>query len=537
MSEAILHPKKPVVLVPDVPDIDRFLATVQPSKVVESGGQLYVAAPHRSDTVAAMREMGVEVPSTIRTRYNWPGRFEPYDHQFETSEFMTMHKRGLILNDMGTGKTASSLWAADHLMKEKLIRRALIVAPLSTMRVTWEREMFNITPNRTASVLHGARDKRLRMVDEEMPDFFLINHDGLHIVADALIKRGDIDLIIYDEATAFKDPKSRRFKTIRKLVSKLDPWFWPMTGTPTPNNPSDCWALGRLVNPWDAETNPQGMPVSFVRFRDSVERKVTNFKWVPRTNAQQIVKARLRPAVRFKKEDCISLPPVTYLDREAKMSGAQLKAYNDMEKMLRAEAKDEAGTGVEVTAINAAVKMSKLLQICSGAVYGDHGKFAKVAMPDRLNTLQECIDASDRKVIVFASFRRSIEHLLDYLISKKITTSVLHGGVTGKARDTLLTNYMDKPDPKVLIAHPKTASHGLNLTVADTIVWFHPIFSTEQYLQANERMARPGQQHKMSIIHIASMPLEWKCYQLLRDREARQAGILKLYESTIGESA
>jgi len=536
MSDVLLHPERPVMLFPNVEDTERFLTTVKPSKVVEKKGRLMLAAPHRSDTVAAARKMGLAVPSSIETRYNWPGKFEPFDHQLVTAEFFTQHTRSLCLNDMGTGKTAAALWAADWLMREKLVQRALIVCPLSTIRVTWEREMFNVTPARTCSVLHGARNKRKEMASEEMPDFFLINHDGLHIVADELIARGDIDLIIYDEATAVKAPKSRRFKTLRDMVNKTRPRLWLMTGTPTPNTPSDCWTLGRLVNPFNAETNPQGMPLSFVRFRDSVEKKVTQFKWAPRTNAQSVVRARLQPAVRFKKDDCVSLPPVTYVDREASLSGDQSRAYVDMEKMLRAEAVDEAGHGVEVTAINAAVKMSKLLQICSGAVYGEFGKHAKVSMPNRLAVLKEAIEGSDRKVIVFASFRHALNRVQEFLTKEGITNAVIHGGVTGKARDSVLTAYMDKPHPKVLIAHPKTASHGLNLTVADTIVWFNPIFSTEQYLQANERMARPGQQHKMTIVHIGAAPLEWKAYRRLRDREAQQAGILKLYEETIGAS-
>jgi len=500
----ILHPTKPVMLFPAVQELDRFLATVKPSKVIEQGDKLLLAAPHNSDTVAAARRMGLTVPSSIEARYNWPGRFDPFDHQYTTAEFFTMHRRCLCLNDMGTGKTAAALWAIDWLKREGLVRKVLVVCPLSTIRVTWEREVFAATPHRTCAVLHGPRAKRLRMVKEREDDIFLVNHDGFHIVADALLKRGDIDLIVYDEATAVKDPRARRFKTLRDFVLKSKCRLWLMTGTPTPNRPSDCWTMGRLVNPFNSERNPQGMELSYVRFRDSVEKQVTKFKWAPRPNAQVIVRAKLQPAVRFKKEDCITLPPVTYMDLEAQLSGEQAKAFGDMTSQLRAEAVDEANNKVEVTAINAAVKMSKLLQICSGSVYGEHGKFAHLSMPDRLNVLEQCINQSNRKVIVFVSFRHALTRVAEYLTKAGITNSVIHGGVTGKARDTVLTNFMDGTHPKVLVAHPKTASHGLNLTCADTIVWFNPIFSTEQYLQANERMARPGQEHKMSVVHIAT---------------------------------
>jgi len=135
---------------------------------------------------------------------------------------------------------------------------------------------------------------------------------------------------------------------------------------------------------------------------------------------------------------------------------------------------------------------------------------------------------------VFVSFRRALDRVSEYLTKQGITNAVISGDVTGKARDTILTAFMDNDDPKVLVAQPKTASHGLNLTCADTIIWFNPIFSTEQYTQANERMARPGQTHKMSIIHLGANKLEWGAYGILRDRERQQAGILKLYEETLG---
>ena len=136
---------------------------------------------------------------------------------------------------------------------------------------------------------------------------------------------------------------------------------------------------------------------------------------------------------------------------------------------------------------------------------------------------------------MFVSFRHAMARVAEHLTNMWITNAMIHGGVTGKARDAVLLNFMDNVHPKVLVAHPKTASHGLNLTVADTIIWFNPIFSTEQYIQANERMARPGQEHKMSIIHMGANALEWAAYELLQDRESQQAGLLKLYEATIGE--
>jgi SNF2 family DNA or RNA helicase len=523
------------VLLPDSPEPERVLSYVRPSKVVQQrNGNLAVVARHNSDTVVRMREIGITCPSSISTRYNWPGRYTPFDHQYTCAEFLTLHRKCCNLSDMATGKTAAALWAADWLMREGLVRRALVIATLSTVVSVWEREMFTVIPHRSATVLHAARAKRQRMARENMDDFFIVNHDGLTVVKKLLLERGDIDLVIYDEASALKNGQTTRFKELREFVNKTQCRLWLLTGTPAAQSPTDAWALGRLVNPFDINTNPTGAPTSFVKFRDSCMKQQGPFKWVARPNANIVVRQVLQPAIRFKKEDCIDLPEVVYMDRHASLSPSQERAFADMKKEFQAQALTDKGEGVEVTAINAAVKLSKLLQICSGAAYTEDGRIATFDMPNRLAVVEELIDQAAKKVIVFIPFRHALERVQGHLVSVGITCAVMHGGVTGKARDMLIKNFMDSPDPRVLIAHPKTASHGLNFTCADTTIWFGPTFSAELYQQANERMARPGQDSKMAIVHLSSTEIEQKAFQLLYDRQVTQQGLLSLYEETIG---
>lgn len=534
-DQVILHPTKPLIMLPDPSEPERVLCHVTPSKVVEKKhGGLAIVARHNSDTVARLRGIGIAAPSSISTRYNWPGRLTPFDHQYTCAEFLTLHEKCCNLSDMATGKTAAALWAADHLMKEGLVRRALVVCTLSTVESVWVREMFSVLPHRTACVLHADRAKRQRMAKDYNRDFFIVNHDGVTVVKDILAKRGDIDLIIYDEASALKNGQTNRFKFVRKLVNDTGARLWLLTGTPAPNSPTDAWALGRLVNPFDISTNPTGAPTSFVRFRDSVMRQAGPFKWVARPSAQIVVRQILQPAIRFKKEDCLTLPPVVYSDRYTKLSPEQIRAFDQMKKDFQAQAVTEAGEGVQVTAINAAVKLSKLLQICSGAAYLEDGRTVTFDMADRLAVLEEIIHEASKKVIVFIPFRHAIDRVHEHLTDKGITCGVMHGGVTGKARSALIARFMDTPNPHVLIAHPKTASHGLNFTCADTTIWFGPTFSAEMYQQANERMARPGQDSHMGIYHLSSSDIERKAFQLLYDRQVTQQGLLSLYEETIG---
>ena len=529
-----LHPTQPLVLIDKPSEPERILTYVTPSKVIEkASGGLGIIARHNSDTVMRMRGIGLAVPTTISTRYNWPGRYTPFDHQYTCAEFLTQHRRCANLSDMATGKTAAALWAADWLMKEGLIRKVLIVAPLSTLESVWEREMFTVVPHRTACVLHAERRKRQRMASENQNDFFLVNTDGVTVIKEIMVERGDIDLVIYDEASALKDASTNRFKYLRKMVNSMKSRLWLLTGTPTPNAPTDAWSLGRLINPW-SPNNLTGTPNSFVRFRDQVMRQAGPFKWVARPTARMVVRAMLQPAIRFKKEDCLTLPPVVYSNRYTALSPAQHRAFEDMKKDFLATAYDGYGNKVEINAINAAVKLSKLLQICSGAIYTEDGRIVTLDMPDRLAVTEEIIEGAAKKVIIFIPFRHALDRVFDHLTSKGITCGVMHGDVVGKKRNTLLARFMDDKHPHVLIAHPKTASHGLNFTVADTTIWFGPTFSAEMYQQANERMNRPGQDSHMAIYHLSSSDIERKAFQLLYDRQVSQQGLLSLYEETIG---
>ena len=533
-DQVLLHPTRSVIMLPDPSDVGRLLTTVPTAKVVEHKGRPIVAAKHNSDTVVALRAAGVDAPSSISTRYNWPGRLTPFDHQYQCAEFHTLSRMNANLSDMATGKTAAALWAADWLMREGLVRKALIVSTLSTLEPVWVREMFAVLPHRTACVLHAERRKRQIMAAERQDDFFIVNHDGVTVIKDILAKRGDIDLIIYDEASALKNGQTNRFKFLRTLVQRCNARLWLLTGTPAAQVATDAWALARLINPFDVNTNPTGAPASFVRFRDKVMSKYGPFRWVEKTNARLVVRQILQPAIRFKKEDCITLPPTVKTDRHASLSPEQQRAFDTMKKDFQTQAVLDSGQGVQVTAINAAVKLSKLLQICSGAAYTEDGRIAVFDMSDRLKVMMELITQASKKVIIFVPFRHAIDRVHAHIVGQNITCGVMHGGIKGEARNTVVRRFMDEKDPYTLVAHPKTASHGLNFTCADTIIWFGPTFSAETYQQANERMARPGQDSHMLIAHLSSSDIERKAFQLLYDRQVGQQSLLSLYEETIG---
>jgi SNF2 family DNA or RNA helicase len=187
--------------------------------------------------------MGVSAPSPILTEYGWPGKYAPFDHQRIMADVMTVHPRVFNLSEMGTGKTYAALWAADYLMRIGQVKRVAVITPLSTMHSVWEQDIFKILLHRQAVVVHGGRERRQKALSMDV-DFYIINHHGVALddVAQTLRKRKDIDLVILDEASAFRNHKTNTYKFLMWVLGKAAKRFWVMTGTPCPTEPADAWA-------------------------------------------------------------------------------------------------------------------------------------------------------------------------------------------------------------------------------------------------------------------------------------------------------
>ena len=476
-------------------------------------GVTYAAVPHTLDHAVVLNNLGYKAPSPIRLTYDWPGKFTPYAHQLETADFLTVNKRAFCLNGMGTGKTMSVLWAADYLMKIGKVKRALILSPLSTLQQVWAREIFANLPNRKYAVLHGSRQKRLDLL-KQPADFYIINHDGVEVITEELLKRLDIDMIVIDEVAVLRNQKTKRWKIVKEMVNR-DVWCWGLTGTPTPNCPTDAYAQMKLIRP----ENYNG---HFTKFKMTTMMQLGQFKWIPRRGAEEIVNGILKPALRYALEDCIELPPTIYHEREAELSAEQKVHYKALERQAVTEIR-----GKQITAVNSAVLISKLTQVACGVTYaGEEGK-AEIDFGPRLAVLKEAIEESESKVIVFVPFTGVLDALHREL-SKEWSCAVIDGGTSSSKRNQIFDAFRSTPNPRILIANPQTMAHGLTLTEASMIIWYAPIYSNEYYEQANARIVRPGQTMKTNIVHIAATSVERRVYSVLREKGALQGVILDL---------
>lgn len=477
-----------------------------------------VAVSWGLDEAKALRNMKINAPSPIEGRYEWTGKYEPFEHQKKTAGFLTMNRRAFCFNEQGTGKTASAIWAADYLMKQGKIKRALVICPLSIMDSAWRADLFTFAMHRTVDVAHGAKAKRRKII-EGGADFVIINYDGVKIVQD-VIADGGFDCIIIDEATHYKNVQTDRWKTLNKLV-KSDTWLWLMTGTPAAQSPLDAYGLAKLVN-------AKAVPKFFGSFRDQVMHKLTQFKWVPKETATDIVFNALQPAIRYTKDECLDLPPMVYVKREVELTSQQKKYYKQLQDKMVIHA-----AGEEISAPNAAVVMNKLLQISCGAVYTDGGDSLEFDIKHRYKVLREVIDESSKKVLVFVPFKHVIDVLTDKLRGEGIATEVIRGDVPASKRTEIFKRFQETDDPKVLVIQPQSAAHGVTLTAANTVVWWGPTSSLETYAQANARVHRAGQDHKCTVVQLQGSGVEKRVYALLDNRINVHTKMIDLYNEMV----
>jgi len=465
-----------------------------------------------------LRGMNISAPSPIQGRYDWPGQYKPYDHQRTTAEFLTLHKRAFCFNEQGTGKTASAIWASDFLMKQGQVNRVLVICPLSIMDSAWRNDLFSFAMHRTVDVAYGAKEKRKKII-QQGSEYVIINYDGVEIVLDEILA-GGFDCIIVDEATHYKNAQTKRWKTLFRLINE-DTWLWLMTGTPAAQSPLDAYGIAKLVN-------PKAVPRFFGSFRDQVMRRVTQFKWVPRLDATDTVHRVLQPAIRYTKDECLDLPDMVYTKREVELTRQQQKYYKELKNKLILQA-----AGEEVTAPNAAINMSKLLQISSGAVYTDGGESLEFDIKHRYRVLLEVINESSKKVLVFVPFRHTINILAEKLEADGITTGIINGDVSAPKRTEIFKAFQTTDNPHVLVIQPQAAAHGVTLTAANTVVWWGPTSSLETYAQANARVHRSGQDHKCTVVQLQGSPVEKRVYALLDSRIDVHTQILDLYKELL----
>ena len=482
-------------------------------------GAPVTVVPHDHHTYEELTGKGLVMPHPIRSMYSWPGRLTPLESQYETAAFLSHHHRGFCLNGLGTGKTLAATWAMDYLMEQGAIRRALIVAPLSICDHVWERELFSTLTHRNARVLRGKRQDKQRMARDTRVDVVVVNPESLHLLEGYL---PEVDLVLVDEFTKFKNAKSQRWKALRNIAKHTR--LWMMSGTPAPQAPTDAYGPLALV---------RQEKMSYTRWRDLTMEKITEFTWVPKLGAEDMIAKWMQPAIRYTREECYDLPDVQTEVLEADLTKDQEKAIKAFQDEAAAQFEED---GEVITAANAAAVLSKSLQVMGGGVYGedeDSGEkyVQKVDAKPFFDTIEDVVEQADTPVLVFVSFRSSAMAVRDHLQKAGYDVGLVASGVSQSER----SDYFDRVQSgniDAVVAVASTMSHGLTLTNARYILWATPPYSYETYDQANGRVIRQGQKNNVVIYHLVQNSLAKDLFRRLESKARIQDTVLNLIENT-----
>ena len=462
-------------------------------------------------------------PNAVLGKYCW-GLTKPYGVQIETVKHLISNPRAYCLNAMGTGKTFCTLAAYDVLRLSGRVKKALIVAPLSTLKFAWVAEVIKSFPHLRVEVLHGTKTKRLKTLAIDA-DLYIINHDGFDTIKDAIYKKPDIDLLVLDELAAYRNGSAGRTKLIRDYA-KYIPYVWGLTGAPMPRNVTDVWAQCSIIT-------PHTVPKYFKHCLYALCEKDGPFSWVARPGAIERAVAMMSPSVRYSLDDVIELPDqvITYVPTD--MGPKQAEIYNAM----RNKAVAMIGTS-KIDALNAGAVLSKLLQIAIGWVYARDGTVVTLDNNARVAAIIDAVEASEGKVLVFLPFKSALAAIGEVLKRAGIKHAVVSGDTPAGQRNIIFDAFQNRdPELKVLLAHPACLAHGITLTAANTVIWGGPVTSLEIFNQACARIRRIGQTKKQYIIMLGGTVVERKIYSLLGLNDQTQQHFLQLLSNVTSDAA
>lgn len=424
-----------------------------------------------------------------------------------------------LLLDMGMGKTVSTLTAINELMFDRFeVHRVLVIAPLRVALSTWrdECEMWEHTRYLRISVAVGDLRTREEALAEEA-DIYVINRDVVKWLVGYYRAKWPFDMVVVDESSSFKNPASQRFRALRK-VRPLVQRIVLLTGTPAPNGLMDLWSQLYLMDRGER----LGRTLTEYReryFRPGQQSGHIVYSYDARPGAEQEIFRRIGDiCVSMKSEDYLTLPPLIQNVVRVRLPEAAAKRYREMERELVLSIGE-----ADITAVSAAALSNKLLQMANGAVYDTEGKVVKLH-DAKAEALDEIISCNEGKsVMVIYSYRHDLDVLRQrYPKARELKT----------ADDIRAWNAGQIP---LLLVHPQSAGHGLNLQHGGHIVvWYGLTWSLEAYQQTNKRLHRPGQTEPVVLHHlVARDTVDEDVMRALEGKAAGQESMLEAVKARI----
>jgi len=420
------------------------------------------------------------------------------------------------------GKTISTLTAVDELLFLGDVNKVLVIAPLRVAEDTWSTEVqkWDHLKNLKISKVLGTPKQRIKAI-ETKADIYVTNRENVDWLVKQYFYEWPFDMCVIDELSSFKSSKAKRFRSLRKVR----PYFKRivgLTGTPAPNSLIDLWPQLYLLD----GGKRLGKTISGYRdqyFKAGNRNQYVVYNWNLKEDAEDVIHKKIG-------DICISMMSKDYLDLperidnliEINLPEAAACKYKKLEKDLVLEIGED-----DITAANAAVLTNKLLQMSNGAIYSEDKQVVEIH-EEKLKALLEIIEAANgRSVLVFYSYKHDFNRIMNFLEMNK-----LKGKKLEDSEDIKSWNNGEIP---ILLVHPASAGHGLNLQYGgNIIVWFGLTWSLELYQQANARLYRQGQTKTVIVHHlICNGTVDEDVMKALGNKEINQNMLLEAVKARI----
>lgn len=422
---------------------------------------------------------------------------------------------GLFL-EMGLGKTVITLSALNTLMRDTFeVEKCLVIAPLRVAQTVWQEEAEkwdHLRGLRFSKVLGNASERREAL--ERPADIYVINRENVPWLVEEVKRDWPFDMVVIDELSSFKSRAAQRFKALRKVRPYIRR-IVGLTGTPAPNGLLDLWPQIYLLD------SGRRLGKTMTTYRDAFftpgkRNGQIIFEWKPKPHAEEEIYHRLSDlVVSMKAQDHLRMPE--RVDNVIRVKIPRTE-YDTMERDLVLPLKDQT-----ITATSAAVVVNKLLQLAGGAVYDEKGQTHEIHRA-KLDALREALEAANgHSVLCYYAYKHERDRIMAEIPEAREMKS---------PQDVADWNAGKIP---LLLAHPDSAGHGLNLQAGGHIlIWFGLTWSLEKYQQANARLHRQGQRDSVIVHHIvAENTMDERVLDVLRRKDQRQDALMEAVKARI----
>ncbi len=422
-----------------------------------------------------------------------------------------------LMLDMGLGKTSIVLTALKKLLEEGKVKRPLIIAPKKVAEATWDSEcqQWDHLKGLKCSKALGSSVKRMDALRKKA-DIYIINRENVCWLVSIFGRKWPFDMVVIDESSSFKSYQAKRFKAL-KLVRPMIKRIVELTGTPAPNGLMDLWTQLYLLDKGERLGRNIGIYRRKYFIPDTGPGYVI-YGYHPKPDAKDKIYSLISDiCVSMKSEDYLALPEVIYNQIPIRLSNKAMKLYKEMERNWVLELDEE------VTAQNAASLSMKLSQLANGFIYYETGDYLTVH-EEKIEALKEIADTG-KNLLVFYWFNADKE---------KLKTNFKEAR---ELKDPQDIEDWNNGKIKMLLAHPASAGHGLNLQYGgNIIVWYSLTWSLEYYQQANKRLHRSGQKETVIIHHlVAEGTVDEMILKAISRKEAGQSALLQAVKARVKE--